>query len=108
LVSTRHLEADFPKLALKSRDRLYLIDSMIVKAHRAASGAKGEAKTGHRHQSRRPFHKNPRHHWRVRRDKYAITSKPFSGRPSGGTQAVGLVSYFLHGAVRPRGHYSMQ
>ncbi len=31
----------FDKLASKSRDSLYLIDSTIVKAHRAASGAKG-------------------------------------------------------------------
>ena len=31
----------FDKLAAKSRDSLYLIDSTIVKAHRAASGAKG-------------------------------------------------------------------
>jgi transposase len=31
----------FNKLASKSRDSLYLIDSTIVKAHRAASGAKG-------------------------------------------------------------------
>ncbi len=29
------------KLASKSRDSLYLIDSTVVKAHRAASGAKG-------------------------------------------------------------------
>jgi len=31
----------FETLAAKSRDSLYLIDSTIVKAHRAASGAKG-------------------------------------------------------------------
>ena len=31
----------FDALASKSRDGLYLIDSTIVKAHRAASGAKG-------------------------------------------------------------------
>lgn len=31
----------FGTLAAKSRDSLYLIDSTIVKAHRAASGAKG-------------------------------------------------------------------
>jgi transposase len=31
----------FDTLAAKSRDSLYLIDSTIVKAHRAASGAKG-------------------------------------------------------------------
>src|SRR5262245_13789881 len=31
----------FDALAAKSRDSLYLIDSTIVKAHRAASGAKG-------------------------------------------------------------------
>ena len=31
----------FDTLASKSRDSLYLIDSTIVKAHRAASGAKG-------------------------------------------------------------------
>src|SRR6516164_11541093 len=34
----------FDKLAAKSRDSLYLIDSTIVKAHRAASGAKGGRK----------------------------------------------------------------
>ena len=34
----------FDTLAAKSRDRLYLIDSTIVKAHRAASGAKGGSK----------------------------------------------------------------
>ena len=35
----------FDRLASKSRDSLYLIDSTIVKAHRAASGAKGGSKT---------------------------------------------------------------
>ena len=35
----------FDTLAAKSRDSLYLIDSTIVKAHRAASGAKGGSKT---------------------------------------------------------------
>jgi hypothetical protein len=34
----------FDALAAKSRDSLYLIDSTIVKAHRAASGAKGGKK----------------------------------------------------------------
>ena len=34
----------FDALAGKSRDSLYLIDSTIVKAHRAASGAKGGRK----------------------------------------------------------------
>ena len=34
-------EKIFDKLASKSRDSLHLIDSTIVKAHRAASGAKG-------------------------------------------------------------------
>jgi len=34
----------FDRLASKSRDSLYLIDSAIVKAHRAASGAKGGRK----------------------------------------------------------------
>src|SRR5512141_3524146 len=34
----------FDKLASKSRDSLYLIDSTIVKAHRSASGAKGGRK----------------------------------------------------------------
>jgi len=34
----------FDKLASQSRDSLYLIDSTIVKAHRAASGAKGGSK----------------------------------------------------------------
>jgi len=34
----------FDTLAAKSRDSLYLIDSTIVKAHRAASGAKGGEK----------------------------------------------------------------
>ena len=35
----------FDELAAKSRDSLHLIDSTIVKAHRAASGAKGGRKT---------------------------------------------------------------
>src|ERR1700687_527560 len=34
----------FHQLASKSRDSLYLIDSTIVKAHRAASGGKGGRK----------------------------------------------------------------
>jgi transposase len=34
----------FDRLASKSRDSLYLIDSSVVKAHRAASGANGERK----------------------------------------------------------------
>jgi transposase len=34
----------FDRLASKSRDSLYLIDSTVVKAHRAASGAKGGSK----------------------------------------------------------------
>ena len=34
----------FAELASKSRDSLYLIDSTVVKAHRAASGAKGGRK----------------------------------------------------------------
>src|ERR1700691_5493369 len=34
----------FDTLAARSRDSLYLIDSTIVKAHRAASGAKGGRK----------------------------------------------------------------
>src|SRR5262245_39647989 len=34
----------FDALAAQSRDSLYLIDSTIVKAHRAASGAKGGRK----------------------------------------------------------------
>jgi transposase len=35
----------FDALASRSRDSLYLIDSTIVKAHRAASGAKGGSKS---------------------------------------------------------------
>ena len=35
----------FDALASKSHDSLYLIDSTIVKAHRAASGGKGGSKT---------------------------------------------------------------
>jgi transposase len=34
----------FDRLASKSRDSLYLIDSTVVKAHRAASGGKGGRK----------------------------------------------------------------
>jgi transposase len=34
----------FDRLAPKSRDDLYLIDTTVVKAHRAASGAKGGRK----------------------------------------------------------------
>jgi transposase len=49
----------FDTPASKSRDSLYLIDSTIVKAHRAASGAKGGAKSRDRHQPRRSVHENP-------------------------------------------------
>jgi hypothetical protein len=35
----------FETLAAKSRDSLHLIDSTVVKAHRAAAGAKGESKS---------------------------------------------------------------
>jgi transposase len=35
----------FDRLATRSRDSLHLIDSTIVKAHRAASGAKGGRRT---------------------------------------------------------------
>jgi transposase len=49
----------FDTLALKSRDSLYRIDSTIVKAHRAASGARG-AKAGHRHQPRLQRHQEIR------------------------------------------------
>ncbi len=48
----------FDQLASKSRDSLYLIDSNVVKAHRAASGA-GE-KSGDRCQLRGSDHENPR------------------------------------------------
>ena len=51
----------FDQLASKSRDSLYLIDSTIVKAHRAASGGKGGEKSGDRHQPGRPNYENPRH-----------------------------------------------
>jgi transposase len=50
----------FDQLPSKSRDSLYLIDSTIVKAHRAASGAKGGEKSGDRYQSGWPNHENPR------------------------------------------------
>src|SRR5450830_1345769 len=50
----------FDQLASKSHDSLYLIDSTSVKAHRAASGAKGGEKSGDRYQSGRPNHKDPR------------------------------------------------
>ena len=40
----------FDQLASKSRDSLYLIDSTVVKAHRAASGEKGGEKSGDRRQ----------------------------------------------------------
>jgi transposase len=55
-----HLEARFCRLASKSRDSLYLIDSTVVKAHRAARGAKGEEKSGDRHQSGRSNHEDSR------------------------------------------------
>jgi hypothetical protein len=51
----------FETLVSKSRDSLYLIDSTIVKAYRAASGAKGAAKSGDRHRPWRALHENPRH-----------------------------------------------
>src|SRR5215471_9418147 len=41
LVSARSLEAYFRRAGGKIAHSLYLIDSTIVKAHRAASGAKG-------------------------------------------------------------------
>jgi len=43
----------FAALAAKSRDSLQMIDSTIIKAHRAAAGAKGGAPSGDRHQPRR-------------------------------------------------------
>jgi len=49
----------FDQLASKSRDSLYLIDSTVVKAHRAASGAKGGEKSGDRRQPGRSNHENP-------------------------------------------------
>jgi transposase len=52
----------FDKLVSKSRDSLHLIDSTIVKAHRAASGAKGGAKPSDRHQPWRAQHENPHGH----------------------------------------------
>ncbi len=51
----------FDRLASKSRDSLYLIDSTVVKAPRAASGAKGGEKSGDRHQPGRSNHENTRH-----------------------------------------------
>jgi transposase len=67
----------FDTLASKSRDNLYLIDSTIVKAHRAASGAKGGAKSGDRHQPRRSLHENPSH----RRQQRPPTELHGNGRP---------------------------
>ena len=49
----------FDQLASKSRDSLYLIDSTIVKAHRAASGGKGGEKSGDRRQPGRSDYENP-------------------------------------------------
>jgi hypothetical protein len=46
----------FDTSASKPRDSLYLIDSMIVKAHRAASGAKGGEKSNHRQEPRGSVH----------------------------------------------------
>jgi hypothetical protein len=46
-------------LAAKSRDSLYLIDSTIVKAHRAASGAKVGEKSGNRGLPRRALNEKP-------------------------------------------------
>ena len=51
----------FDTLAAKSRDSLHLIDSTIVKAHRAAAGAKGGgAKSGDWDQPGRSLDENPR------------------------------------------------
>ena len=50
----------FDELASKSRDSQYLIDSTVMKAHRAASGAKGKEKSGDRRQPRRSNHEIPR------------------------------------------------
>ena len=52
----------FDRLAAKSRDSLYLIDSTIVKAlMRRQRGKKGGEKSGDWHQPRRALHENPRH-----------------------------------------------
>src|SRR5512139_512133 len=48
----------FNKLASKSRDSLFLIDSTVVKAHRAASGGKGGEKSGDRRQPGWSNHEN--------------------------------------------------
>jgi hypothetical protein len=47
-VPTRHLEADFPHAGRKVARQPVSDDGTIVKAHRAASGAKGGAKSGDR------------------------------------------------------------
>lgn len=54
-----HWTCMFEVLAATSRDSLYLIDSTIAKAHRAASDAKGEEKSGNRRQPWRPFDQGP-------------------------------------------------
>ena len=47
----------FDQVAARSRVGLYFIDSTIVKAHRCASGGKGE-KSGNRHSPWRPDDEN--------------------------------------------------
>ena len=54
----------FDTLAAKSRVGLHLIDATIVKAHRAASGAKGGSTIRHRQEPRRPHEQNPRRYRR--------------------------------------------
>ena len=49
----------FAALAANSRDSLQMIDSTIIKAHRAAAGAKGGAPSGDRHQPRRALDQDP-------------------------------------------------
>ena len=60
----------FDTLASKSRDSLYLIDSTIVKAHRAASGAKGGSK--------------------IRRSALAAAAAPRKSTPSSTAKAAPL------------------
>ena len=68
----------FDTLAARWRDGLHLIDSTIVKAHRAASGAKGGAQSGDRDQPRRALDENSR----GRRQQRPPAELHGDGRPS--------------------------
>ena len=64
----------FDRLASRSRDSLYLIDSTIVKAHRAASGGKGGRKIRRSASAVAVGHENPCHRrWQRPSTEFHVT-----------------------------------